>query len=81
MWWLQKSITWCTKCVGHPQEQYSVVFDIWMLASYVFSPRISICSRNAAVDSAFVCLLYKERVAFNYGVFYMVTLCALAAFF
>ena len=52
-----------------------------MLASYAFSPRISVCSRNAAVDSAFVCLLYKERVAFNYGVFYMVALCALAAFF
>ena len=51
-----------------------------MLASYIFSPKISVCSRNAAVDSAFVCPLYKGRVAFNYGVLYIVALCALAAF-
>ena len=52
-----------------------------MLASHVFSPRISVQSKNAAVDSAFVYPLYRGRVAFNYGVFYIVTLCALAAFF
>ena len=51
-----------------------------MLASYAFSPRISVYSRNAVVDSAFVCPLYKGRVAFNYRVLYIVTLCALTAF-
>ena len=51
-----------------------------MLASYIFSPKISVCSRNAAVDSAFVCPLYKGRVAFVYGVLHVVALCALAAF-
>ena len=44
-----------------------------MLASHAFRPRTSVYSRNAAVDSAFVCLLYKGRVAFNYGVLYIVT--------
>ena len=52
-----------------------------MLASHIFSPKISIYSKNAAIDSAFICLLYKGRVAFNYRVFYMVALCALTAFF
>ena len=52
-----------------------------MLASHAFSPKISIRSRNAAIDSAFVCPLYKGKVAFNYGVLYMVTLYTLAAFF
>ena len=52
-----------------------------MLASYIFSPRISVRSKNAAVDSAFVCPLYRGRVAFDYGVLYIVALCVLAAFF
>ena len=52
-----------------------------MLASHAFSPKISIYSKNAAVDSAFVCLLYKGRVAFDYGVLYIVALYTLAAFF
>ena len=51
-----------------------------MLTSHAFSPKISVYSKNATVDSAFVCLLYKGRVAFNYGVLYIVVLCALAAF-
>ena len=67
--------------MGHPQEQCGVIFGIWMLASYAFSPKISVQSRNAAVDSAFICPLYRRRVAFNYGVLYIVTLYALAAFF
>ena len=79
--WLQNSITWRTDCVGHPQEQCGVIFGIWILASHAFSPRISIQSRNAAVDSAFVYPLYRGRVAFDYGVLYIVALCALAAFF
>ena len=51
-----------------------------MLASHAFSPKISIYSRNAAVDSAFVCPLYKGRVAFVHGVLHVVALCALTAF-
>ena len=43
-----------------------------MLASHTFRPRTSVCSRNAAVDSAFVCSLYRGRVAFNYRVLYIV---------
>ena len=52
-----------------------------MLTSYTFSPKISICSKNAAIDSAFICPLYKGRVTFNYGVLYIVALYALTAFF
>ena len=52
-----------------------------MLASYIFSPKISIHSRKAAIDSAFDCPLYRGRVAVVYGVFYVVTLCTFAAFF
>ena len=33
------------------------------------------------MDSAFVCPLYRGRVAFNHRVLYIVTLCALTAFF
>ena len=47
----------------------------------MFSPRISIYSKKAAVDFAFNCLLYRGRVAVVYRVFYMVTLCAFTAFF
>ena len=50
-----------------------------MLASYAFRPKTSIRSRNAAVDSAFVCLLYRGRVAFDHGVLYIVTFFAFAA--
>ena len=52
-----------------------------MLASHAFSPRISVRSRNAAVDSAFVCPSYRGRVAFNHGVLHVAALCAFAAFF
>ena len=79
--WLQKSSIWRTVCVGHPHVQYGVIYRIQMLASHAFSPRISICSRKAAIDSAFDCPLYRGRVAVVYGVFYVVALCAFAAFF
>ena len=52
-----------------------------MLTSHTFSPRISIYSKKAAVDSAFDCPLYRGRVAVVYGVFYMVALCAFTTFF
>ena len=52
-----------------------------MLASHAFSPKIFIQSRNAAVDSAFVCPLYRGRVNFAHGVLYMAAFCAFAAFF
>ena len=52
-----------------------------MLISYTFSPKISIRSRKAAVDSAFNCPLYRGRVAVVYGVFHVVALCAFTAFF
>ena len=63
---------WCINCVDYPQEQYGVVFGTWMLASHAFRPRTSVCSKNVAIDSAFVCLLYRGRVAFDYGVLYIV---------
>ena len=52
-----------------------------MLANYAFRPKTSVCSKNIAVDSAFVCLLYRGRVAIVYRVFHVVTLCAFTAFF
>ena len=52
-----------------------------MLASHTFSPRTSIYSKNAAVNSAFICLLYRGRVTFNYKVLYVVTVCPFTAFF
>ena len=59
--------------------QCGVVFGTWMLASHAFRPRTSVRSRNAAVDSAFVCPLYRGRVAFDYGVLYIVAFFAFAA--
>ena len=50
-----------------------------MLASHTFRPKTSVCSRNVAIDSAFICLLYRGRVAFNYGVLYIVAFFAFAA--
>ena len=50
-----------------------------MLASYIFRPKTFVHNRNAAVDSAFVCLLYRERVAFNYGVLHIVAFFAFMA--
>ena len=52
-----------------------------MLTSYAFSPRTSVCSRKAAIDSVFNCSLYRGRVAVVHRVFYVVTLCTFAAFF
>ena len=50
-----------------------------MLASHAFRPKTSVRSKNAAVDSAFVCSLYRGKVAFNHGVLYIVTFFAFAA--
>ena len=52
-----------------------------MLTSHAFSPRVSIRSRNTAVDSAFVYPLYRGRVGFAYRVLHVVALCSFAAFF
>ena len=52
-----------------------------MLASYAFSPKTSVYSKKAAVDSAFDCPLYRGRVAVVYRVFYVVTLYAFTTFF
>ena len=52
-----------------------------MLISYIFSPKISVYSKKAAVDSAFNYPLYRGRVTVIYGVFYIVTLYAFTAFF
>ena len=65
--------------MGHPQVQCGVVFGIWILVSHAFRPRTSVRSRNAAVDSAFVCPLYKGRVTFDYRVLYIVAFFAFAA--
>ena len=51
-----------------------------MLISYTFRPKTSVYSKITAVDSAFVCPLYRGRVAFNYGVLYIVAFYAFAAF-
>ena len=42
-----------------------------MLTSHAFKPKTSACSRNAAVDSAFVCPSYRGRVAFDHGVLHV----------
>ena len=52
-----------------------------MLASYAFSPRISVHSRKAAVNFAFDCFLYRGRVVVVHRVFYVVAFYAFAAFF
>ena len=52
-----------------------------MLASHIFRPRTFIRSRKAAVDSAFVSLLYRGRVSVDYGVFYMAVSCIFVASF
>ena len=52
-----------------------------MLVSYTFSPKISIYSRKAAVDSTFNCPLYRGRVAIVHRVFHVVALYAFTAFF
>ena len=52
-----------------------------MLASHAFRPKTSIYSRKAAVDSAFVSPLYRERVGVDYGVFHIAASCVFTAFF
>ena len=71
---------WRTDSVGHPQVQYGVVFGIWILASHTFKPKISVYSRKAAIDSTFICPLYRGRVAFAHRVLHIVAFCTFAAF-
>jgi hypothetical protein len=52
-----------------------------MLISHAFRPRTSICSRKAAIDSAFISPLYRGRVGINYGVFHVAASCIFAASF
>ena len=52
-----------------------------MLASHAFSPRISVRSRKAAVDSTFDYPLYRGKVAVVHRVFYVVALYAFTTFF
>ena len=52
-----------------------------MLASHAFSPKTSIYSKKAAVDSTFKYSLYRGRVAIVHRVFYMVAFYAFTAFF
>ena len=52
-----------------------------MLVSYAFRPKTSICSKKAAVDSAFVSSLYRGRVGVDYRVFHMAISCTFATFF
>ena len=70
---------WRTDCMGHLQVQYGVVFGTWILASHAFRPKTSVRSRNAAIDSAFIYLLYRGRVAFNHRVLYIVAFFAFTA--
>ena len=70
-----------TVCVGHPHIQCSVICGIQIFINYIFSPRISVYSKKAAVDSAFNYPLYRGRVAVVYKVFHVVTFCAFTAFF
>ena len=52
-----------------------------MLASYTFRPRTSIRSRKAAIDSAFISPLYRERVGINDRVFHIAIACIFATSF
>jgi len=40
-----------------------------MLASHAFKPITFVCNKNAAVNSAFISLLYRGIVGVIYGVF------------
>ena len=81
MRWLQKSSIWRTIYISHPHIQCGVIYGIWILANYIFSPRISVYSKKAAVDFTFNCPLYKGRVAVIYRVFHVVALCVFTTFF
>jgi hypothetical protein len=52
-----------------------------MLTRYTFSSKTSIYNRKAAINSAFICPLYREKVNIIYRVFYVVPLYAVTAFF
>ena len=49
--------------------------------SHTFRPKTSVCSKKAAIDSAFISPLYRGRVSINYGVFYVAASCVFAASF
>ena len=78
---LQKSIIQRTNYIGYLYVQYSIVFRIQMLARYTFSSKTSIYNRKAAINSAFICPLYREKVNIIYRVLYVVPLYAFTAFF
>ena len=52
-----------------------------MLASHIFRPKTSVCSKKAAVDSTFISPLYRGRVGVDYGVFHIAISCAFTASF
>ena len=54
---------------------------MWMLVSYIFRPKTSVCSKKATVDSAFVSPSYRGRVGVDYGVFHIAASCVFAASF
>ena len=61
--------------------QYSVVFRTWILISYTFRPKTSVCSKKVAVDFTFVNPLYRGRVGVDYKVFHVAASCVFTAFF
>ena len=81
MRWLQKSSIWRTIYIGHLYVQCGVIYGTWILISYIFSFRTSVCSKKVAIDFAFNCPLYRGRVAVIYRMFHVVTLYAFTAFF
>jgi len=52
-----------------------------MLIRYTFSSKTFIYNRKAAINSAFICPLYREKVNIIYRVLYVVPLYAFTAFF
>ena len=49
--------------------------------SHAFRPKTFICSKKAAIDSAFISPLYRGRIGVNYRVFYVAASCAFAVSF
>ena len=49
--------------------------------SHAFRPKTSVCSKKAAIDSAFISPSYRGRVSVDYGVFYVAASCAFTTFF
>jgi len=67
--------------MGHPYVHCGVIFGTWMLASYAFRPIISVCNKNAAIDSAFVSPLYRGIVGVVHRVFQVAAFCVFTASF